>query len=75
MLLLAPDSVAPFEVHIKGCSSLSLHGPLGSICIMSLTLIYWLLLLWVSFHFLSLCLAIILYLLLMSTITSLHGWD
>nr|AAY86735.1 E8 [Bovine papillomavirus] len=42
---------------------------------MSLTCIYILLLFWCGFNFLSLLLAIILYLLLMSTINSLNGWD
>ncbi|QYI89548.1 E8 early protein [Bos taurus papillomavirus 37] len=42
---------------------------------MSLQCIYILLLLWCGFHFLSLLLAIILYLLLISTINALHGWD
>nr|QYI89568.1 E5 early protein [Bos taurus papillomavirus 39] len=42
---------------------------------MSLYCVYILLLLWCGFNFLSLLFAIILYLLLMSTIDRLHGWD
>ncbi|BAO50677.1 E5 protein [Bos taurus papillomavirus 6] len=47
---------------------------LGSI-IMRLTLIFWLLLLWCGFHLAALCIAIILFLLLLSAIDELNGWD
>ncbi|BAJ12072.1 E5 protein [Bos taurus papillomavirus 11] len=42
---------------------------------MSLWCIYLLLLFWCGFNFLALCFAIILYLLMISTITRLDGWD
>ncbi|QYI89615.1 E5 early protein [Bos taurus papillomavirus 4] len=42
---------------------------------MSLWLIYVLLLFWCAFNFLALLFAIIVYLLLISTITRLDGWD
>ncbi|AVX45654.1 E5 protein [Bos taurus papillomavirus 26] len=42
---------------------------------MSLWCIYLLLLLWCGFHFLALCFAIIIYLLLISAVTRLDGWN
>ncbi|BBQ05069.1 E10 protein [Bos taurus papillomavirus 29] len=42
---------------------------------MSLTLVFWLLLFWCGFNFLSLLIAIVLFLLLISAINELHGWD
>ncbi|QYI89589.1 E8 early protein [Bos taurus papillomavirus 42] len=42
---------------------------------MSLTCLYFLLLFWCGFNFLALLLAIIIYLLLMSAVTRLNGWD
>ncbi|QYI89502.1 E8 early protein [Bos taurus papillomavirus 30] len=42
---------------------------------MRLSLIYFLLLLWCACHFAALLVAIILFLLLISTINELHGWN
>nr|AAY86729.1 E8 [Bovine papillomavirus]QYI89630.1 E8 early protein [Bos taurus papillomavirus 9]QYI89636.1 E8 early protein [Bos taurus papillomavirus 9] len=42
---------------------------------MSMRLIYFLLLLWCGFNFLSLLFAVVIYLLLLSAIDNLNGWD